>query len=213
MKIIQTFQLKFTILIIGLTFTTASFAQDAKFGLKGGFNFSNLYTKDVDDENLLVGFNGGLFLELPITKQIALMPELLYTTKGAEVKYDNSFFSGAGKFRLNYIEIPVLLKVNLTENFNLHFGPYAAFLVDSKITNEDANGTINFEQAVNKDDLNNFDYGLAAGLGFDFESFGIGARYNYGLNTVGKTKTILGQSYTFPDGKNSVFSLYANIKF
>ena len=37
-------------------------------GFKGGLNLSNLYVDDIDDENVLIGFNGGLFLDLPLSK-------------------------------------------------------------------------------------------------------------------------------------------------
>jgi hypothetical protein len=194
------------VVLVTLGTTNAIQAQEsgASLGIKGGLNMSNLYTEDVDDENVLAGFNIGLFAQLPITSSLA---------KGAELQYNNAFAEGTGKFRLNYIEVPVLLKANLTKNFNVQFGPYAAFLVDSKITNESADGSYNFEENVDEDDLNKFDFGVAAGVGFDFDSFGIGARYNYGLSTVGKERTVLGQTYTFPDSKNSVLSVYAAIKF
>ena len=201
------------LLTVGITNLIQAQKSSASVGLKGGLNMSNLYTKDVDDENVLIGINIGLFAELPITSSLALQPEVSFTTKGAELQYDNAFAQGTGKFRLNYLEVPLLLKANLTENFNVHFGPYAAFLVDSKITNESSDGSYNFEDNIDEDDLNKFDYGLAAGIGFDFDSFGIGARYNYGLNTVGKERTVLGQTSTFPDSKNSVLSVYAEIKF
>ncbi|MFN7098998.1 MAG: porin family protein [Flavobacterium sp.] len=182
-------------------------------GIKGGYNMSNLYTEDVDDQNVLSGFNVGLFATLPLSSSVALQPELIYSTKGAELQYDNLFAQGTAKFRLNYIEVPVLIKANLTKNFNVHFGPYAAFLVDSKITNQGQDGNINFEEEIDKEDLNTVDFGVAAGVGFDFDSFGIGARYNYGLSTVGKERTFAGSTYTFPDSKNSVLSIYAAIKF
>lgn len=201
------------LLTLGTTNVMQAQETGTSIGVKGGLNMSNLYTEDVDDENALLGFNVGLFAELPLTSSLSLQPEVSYSTKGAELNYDNAFAQGTGKFRLNYIEVPLLLKANLTENFNIHFGPYAAFLVDSKITNENQDGSFNFEENINEDDLNKFDYGLAGGIGFDFDSFGIGARYNYGLNTVGKERTVLGQSYTFPDAKNSALSVYASIKF
>lgn len=187
--------------------------NSASLGIKGGYNMSNLYTEDVDDQNVLSGFNVGLFATLPISSSLAIQPELNYTTKGAELRYDNLFAQGTAKFRLNYVEVPVLIKANLTKNFNVHFGPYAAFLIDSKITNEGQDGNINFEESIDKDDLNTVDVGVAAGVGFDFDTFGIGARYNYGLTTVGKERNFAGGTYTFPDSKNSVLSIYAAIKF
>lgn len=187
--------------------------NSASLGIKGGYNMSNLYTEDVDDQNVLSGFNVGLFATLPISSSLAIQPELNYTTKGAELQYDNFFAQGTAKFRLNYVEVPVLIKANLTKNFNVHFGPYAAFLIDSKITNEGQDGNINFEESIDKDDLNTVDVGVAAGVGFDFDTFGIGARYNYGLTTVGKERNFAGGTYTFPDSKNSVLSIYAAFKF
>ena len=207
-----------TIVLITLGTTSLVNAQETvaksgggSFGIKGGINLSNLYTKEVDDENMLLGFNVGVFGELPLTSMISLQPELSLTTKGAENKYDNLFNQETRKFRLMYIEAPLLLRANITNNFNVHFGPYAAYLIDAKITSEFSDGSAS-NQDLNEDDLNRFDVGLAAGLGFQFGGFGIGARYNYGLTTVGKEQTVLGQTFTSPDGKNSVLSFYATIK-
>ncbi|MES2748633.1 MAG: porin family protein [Bacteroidota bacterium] len=190
---------------------TTSNSSGPSFGIKGGVNMSNLYVKDVDDENVLLGFNVGMFVELPVTSSISLQPELSFSTKGSEVTYSNVFAEGTSKFRLTYIEAPLLLRANITNNFNIHFGPYVAYLVDSKITNESSTGATS-EEDINEDDLNRFDFGLAAGIGLQFGGVGIGARYNYGLTTVGKERTVLGETYTSPDGKNSVLSIFATIK-
>ena len=75
-------------LFLAATFGTLH-AQDnnvnTEFGVKGGFNMSNL-TKDdnVDDNNILYGFNAGLYATLPISDFVAIQPEILFTTKGTE---------------------------------------------------------------------------------------------------------------------------------
>ena len=179
-----------------------------KFGFKGGVNFSNLYTNDVDDNNVLTGFNAGIFAKLALSESLAIQPELLYTTKGAELKYNNAFVNGTSTFRLNYIEVPVLLVVNLTSNFNIHAGPYFSYLIDGK-ANNDAQGTLfDIENNLKNEDYNKFDAGLSVGVGYDIEQIGFGVRYNYGLQKVGKERNFLGTNYTFPDGKNSVINLY-----
>ncbi|MDX6181844.1 porin family protein [Flavobacterium sp. Fl-77] len=196
---------------------TASFgvmqAQDdnisTEFGIKGGLNMSNLYTDDADDENILYGFNAGLYATLPISDFIAIQPEILFTTKGAELEYNNAFASGSSKFKLNYIEVPLLVRVNITKNFNVHAGGYASYLVSSKLTGE---GDFNFEEEIDTDDLNKFDAGIAAGVGVDFNPISIGLRYNYGLTTVGKERTVGGTTFTYPDAKNSNLSLYLAYK-
>ena len=200
--------------IIATSFSVKAQSNDsnAEFGVKGGVNFSNMYTKDVDDNNVLTSFNAGVYVKLPITDMIAIQPELLYSRKGAELTYDNLFATGTAKFKLNYIEAPILLKLNLTDNFNIHAGPYLAYLLDAQVTNENNNGSLDFENTLNNDDFNKFDYGVSGGIGFDFDSFSIGARYNYGLQTVGKERSIAGVNYTIPNGKNSNLSLYASLK-
>lgn len=206
----------FALLITGAAFNTidaqTSSSTDATFGVKGGVNFSNMYTEDVDDNNVLTSFNVGVFASLPITSFIAIQPELLYSRKGAELTYDNVFAAGKAQFKLNYIELPILVKANLTENLNIHVGPYFAYLVDAQIKNISNSGSYDFEDNYNNDDFNKFDAGLSAGIGLDFDTIGIGARYNYGLTTVGKERTVGGTTYTIPDGKNSNISLYATFK-
>jgi len=198
-------------------FMTASFgmlqAQEEKvtteFGVKGGFNMSNLYQSEADDNNVIYGFNAGVYATLPISDFIAIQPEILYTTKGAELDYNNAFVDGNAKFKLNYIEVPLLVRVNITKNFNVHAGGYASYLVSSKVTGD---GDINFDETVDTDDLNKFDAGLSAGVGVDFNPISVGLRYNYGLTTVGKERTVAGTTYTFPDAKNSNLTLYVSYK-
>ncbi len=79
-----------TNLLCALTlFLSASFgmlhAQDnnvnTEFGVKGGFNMSNLYNNNADDENILYEFNAGVYATLPVSDFIAIQPEILFTTK------------------------------------------------------------------------------------------------------------------------------------
>ncbi|MEO8253502.1 MAG: porin family protein, partial [Flavobacterium sp.] len=158
--------------MVFISFVTLTKAQapSPSVGIKGGVNFTNLYTEDVDDNNILTSFNAGVFANLPVSEAVSIQPEFLFSRKGAELVYDNAFASGTTKLKLNYLELPVLLKLNITPNFNVHFGPYVAYLIDGKATNESDSGAFNFEKNINNDDLNKWDYGLAGGVGFDFES-------------------------------------------
>lgn len=181
-------------------------------GIKGGLNFTNLYTEDVNDNNVLSSFNAGLYANLPVSSSVSIQPEINFSRKGSELVYDNAFATGTTKLKLNYLEMPVLLKLNVTPNFNIHFGPYAAYLIDGQATNESSDGSFNFEENINNDDLNKWDYGLSGGIGFDFNSTTLGIRYNYGLQTIGKERNFGGSTYTFPDSKNSALSLYVGFR-
>jgi hypothetical protein len=197
-------------LLILFGFSQVSNAQESnlKFGVKGGVNFSNLSTDNAQDNKMLTGVNLGLFAKLPVTSSIAIQPEIYFTTKGSKLTYNNVFVDGTANFDLNYIEIPVLLVLNVTENFNIHVGPYASYLVSSKVKNASDVSFYNFEGNINSNDFNKFDTGIVAGVGIDLHSLSIGVRYNFGLIKVGKERDYNGTTYTFPDGKNSVISAY-----
>ncbi|WP_441764657.1 porin family protein [Flavobacterium sp. W22_SRS_FK3] len=182
-----------------------------EFGIKGGVNMSNLYSDsdEINDENVLWGFNAGVYAAFPIADNVFIQPEILYTTKGAELDYNYAGIEGTSKFKLNYIEVPLLVRFNLTENFNIHVGGYASYLVNAKTKGE---GDVEFDEEFDADDFERFDAGLSAGVGVDFNPISVGLRYNYGLTTIGKERTVLGSSYTFPDAKNSNLSLYLSYK-
>src|SRR5258708_29253641 len=60
-----------------------------KFGIKGGFNFANLYMNNVKDENIKVGGNVGFYGKIPVFKGLSIEPELLYTSKDSKDTYNN----------------------------------------------------------------------------------------------------------------------------
>lgn len=178
------------------------------FGVKGGLNFTNFYKDDIDDRNGLVGFNAGLYGRFMITEGVAIQPELLYTTRGAEVTWSGFFQDSRSSVNLGYVQVPVLLSVNILPFLNIHAGPYAGYLVNARARNKSTSNFFNFEDEVNMDNYNRFDYGLSGGIGLDFAKFHVGARYDYGLATIGKERSFLGNNYTFPDAKNSAVQVY-----
>jgi len=201
-----------TLLLTALIFTNSIYAQSDKqttrFGIKGGINVSNMYTKEVADKNTIIGFNGGLFLKVPLTPNFAFQPELLYTTKGAELKYSNSLISGSARFSLSYIEVPLLAVINLTKNVNIQGGVYLSSLTGVKVKNVSDIGLFNFENELNKSDFETFDYGLVGGVGVEFDKISLGIRYEYGMKPVGKDRPILGR---IPDARNSTLQFYIGI--
>ncbi|QIH37488.1 PorT family protein [Flavobacterium petrolei] len=200
-------KLIFASLVLSFMNFTSAQAQEKtpSYGFKGGLNFSNFYTDNVDDSNILTGFNAGLYAKFPITNSIAIQPEINYTTKGSEQIYDNAIVQGTSKFNINYIEVPILLVANLTDNFNVHVGPYAAYMVSGKTSNDSNFGSS--ESELNTDDFNKFDAGISGGLGIDLDVVNFGVRYNYGLTKIGKDN-----SFTSSDAKNSVFNVYVGLR-
>jgi hypothetical protein len=195
-------------ILLALSFLAVSpaFSQDqnvTRFGVKGGVNFSNFRVDDIEDNNVKAGLNLGLFLKLPISDAVAIQPEILYSSKGSKLKYDNAI-QGRGEYRfnMNYVEVPIMGVFSIGNIFNIQVGPYVGYLASANIKNMDDNFNIQGVADLNEDSFNRFDYGVAAGLGLDFNGFVIGARYNYGLNEVGKSNNLSGQLTN--NSKNSV---------
>jgi hypothetical protein len=165
----------------------------AKFGIKGGFNLTSLYVNDVSSEHMKAGWNAGIFAKLPVTKGFSIQPELLYSVKGAQETYNNILQgSGVYRFNLNYIELPVLAVVNLTKNFNINAGGYAAYLVSANVKDVNNDGTIEGATNLDAGNFKRWDFGLVGGLGFDVGAFTLGARYNYGLTHIGNSGSLSG---------------------
>ena len=163
-------------------------AQGVKFGVKAALNVSNL-TGDVDNASSLVGFQVGGFAEIKLTEKFAIQPELMYSAQGAE--------SDGDKFKLDYINIPVMAKFYVAKSFSLEAGPQIGFLTSAKIEGEDV-----------KDFVSSTDFSANLGAGFDFtENLSAGLRYNFGLTNVYDVEG-------FDDSiKNGVFSVSLGYKF
>ena len=212
----NSFNLLFVTLILVTMIIVPCQAQDKKtmqFGVKGGLNLSNLYTSDAKSSDMITGFNLGVFNKLPVTSFLAIQPEFYVTTKGASVTYNNLIVDGTAKFNLTYLEVPVLCVIQVTELLNIQFGPYVAYLIDGKVKNVANINLFNFEQNVNVNDYNRIDAGALIGAGLDVGSITMGARYNYGMTKVGKTKSFLGSTYTIPNANNAVINFYISLAF
>jgi hypothetical protein len=107
--------------------------------------------------------------------------------------------------------VKVLGVFHIGKNFNIHAGPYVAFLASSNIKDMNDDGTIEGVKDIDVDNFNRFDYGLSGGIGVDINGFIAGARYNYGLAEVGKSDNLTGQLTS--DSKNSAATIYIGFGF
>ena len=169
---------------------TESKAQGIRFGLKAGGNLSNL-SGDLTDEDRYenkFGFHGGAMLNIGLIDDgfLSVQPEVLFSQKG--FKYaDKDFTIGGQKFKYegdrtyNYIDVPVLLKVN-ADGFYFEAGPQYSYLLKVK---DDSKFSVNGGTATQRSGtsdlkgVNRNEIGYAAGLGYQTEAgFMIGIRYN-----------------------------------
>ena len=188
------------VLATGATFFDASDAVAqgrVRTGLKGGLNASSLFYdgQGVSDKNERIGFHAGVFAQIPVGEFFAVQPELLYMTKGASANYNVLGFNGANTFRLNYAELPVLATFKLGQAVELQAGPYVGYLLNSNINSNGDFGT--GTSAINRNNFNKVDYGIAGGLNIYFGKVFVGARYEQGLQRIatgGAARTLLGNA-------------------
>ena len=201
------------LMILGLSI---SFAQaQAKFGVKVGANYSNL-SGDLTDEDAnrsKVGFLAGITANFPLSSDnfVSIQPELLYSQKGYqfqkdEVTIDNAKYQFKGKRNFNYLDLPVLLKLNAGPIF-FEAGPQFSYLLgirDNREVTLIGSGIDTKEwDKVEKDNLSELEVGYVAGLGFQAPmGVGIGLRYNGSINALAKDN-----SDELTNARHSVFQL------
>lgn len=170
-------------LVAGIMFFNASdtLAQGrTRVGIKGGLNASSLFydSQGATNKNERIGYHVGVFAQAPVGEFFAIQPELLYMTKGASADYNILGFNGKNTFKLNYAELPVLATFKLGQAVELQAGPYVAYLLNSNVN---SNGDFGVGAgAINRDNFNKVDYGIAGGLNIYFGKAFIGARYEQG---------------------------------
>lgn len=148
----------------------------ATFGVKAGANLANV-GGDVEDNKMKIGLHIGGVATFKLSESFAFAPELLFSTQGYKMDGEDDI-----KMNLSYLNIPLLAKIYLSEEFNVHVGPTVGFLLGAKGKAGD------FEIDI-KDTMKGLDFGLGLGLGYELESgLNFGARYNLGLANIADTE-------------------------
>lgn len=155
-------------------------AQDIRFGLKGGFNISNISKSDLNGEPVTSLQMGGM-MEALYSETIALQPEIIFSLQG----FDYMENGIQRHFKTTYINVPIMVKYFVFKGISLEGGPQVGFLNTAKLTIDNPNDseTIDIKQGLRSNDLS-----LNLGIGFQLSNgLNFGARYNYGLtNIVGR---------------------------
>jgi opacity protein-like surface antigen len=177
-------------IIFALTalFSFQAQAQDSfkkgGFGLRGGASFFNFGGDNAsgNDYNNRIGYHVGLYNSFFIGNSFAIEPGVFYSVKGTQ--NDDLLNSRAV---LNYVDIPVLLRIYLTEGLNVFAGPQVSFLATSRFEGDLFGSTVGFDT----ESVSNSDYGVLMGLGYNLpKGLNLQAAYNYGLNPVFKNSNI-----------------------
>ncbi|MEP6262843.1 MAG: porin family protein [Gillisia sp.] len=153
------------------TGSTVKAQEFVHFGVKGGLNLSQLDSDSFTETKSRTGFHLGLLAEIPLGNRFSIQPEVIYSMQGSEV--EEIIFGdiiNQAEYNLDYIQVPILAKIYLTESLSFEVGPSFNFLVNEKINGEEV------------DFGSNFEFSGALGATYKFKSGFFGsARYMYGF--------------------------------
>ena len=188
-------------IILLITSTLLTQAQDRKnkatVGIKGGYNVSSVSFNGTSETERLHGFHIGIYGESYLGKYVALQPEILYSQQGYKIVDD----SGTYTQELDYINIPLMLKLYPVKSFFLEAGPQIGFSISHKETFD--SGFVLYDTSE-EFEPNNLDWGVNVGAGFKSDSgISIGARYHLGQSDI----------YDEDKPKNRVWQVYVGFDF
>ena len=182
-------------------FVTASFAQMTIIP-KAGISYATVSSTDdmldgADKPKSKIGAVIGAALEIGISENIAVQPELLYHQKGAKDEYEEDGYSSSSTYTLNYFEVPILLKAKFG-NFYAVVGPSVGFGIGGKEKwewegfgySDSGESDIKFgdePDGYQGEDLyldNGTDFGVQAGLGAKLGPVVVEIRYGHGLTDI-----------------------------
>ena len=173
-------------------------AQDFNYGVKAGLNLSDL-RGDLDTD-LRAFFHGGVYGNYMFSDQWGVQAELLYSGQGAKDENDSDI-----KYKLSYLNLPILAKYYVTEAFSIELGPQLGFLLDSE-TDVSGDGLEIDVDEIYKD----FDLSVAAGLGYELEmGLNFGVRYNFGVTDIADSDVFFGDDAA----RNSVIQVSVGYTF
>jgi len=195
-------------------FSLAVNAQEpAVIGFRGGLNFSNIVGGDVQESpKSRIGFQAGFLAEFYLSRSLGVQGEILYSEQGFNNAMDTN---GDGtdeevQFNLNYVNLPIMLKYYITNNFCVALGPQIGVNVTSKL--EIINGPIGAaNERENLENLEFLDFSAGVGLSYKFdEGFFFQGRYLLGITPI--------RIFEIPDGetldiRHSVFQVSAGFRF
>lgn len=177
---------------MALIFSTACIAQSSKLnkeherffrvGAKAGLNINKISGQSYKD-GFRYNFQAGAFLQFNFSDRFGLQPEVNFVQSSSEVSSastviaDDIFGGGdQNKAKLNYLEVPLLLNVNLgsSKRVKLQLGPAYGGLVKQTVDSLKVKGNI----------YKNSEWSAIAGLWIQLPVVNVGARYKLGLTNI-----------------------------
>jgi len=198
------------LLTIFNTFLIFNFINaQVSFGIRGGVNFSKWQGNDLQIIEDLVdktdgyivtkgktGFHIGTYANIPLSQTFSFEPGIGYSKKGYSIKGDFQInalkilaINAGAQVQAHYIDIPLLLKVNVAKGLQVYAGPQVSYLVRSTLNAKlGVLGISIFNKGIGiTDRFNKVDLGITGGIGYQFDNgINLQAGYDYGLTKLDK---------------------------
>lgn len=194
------------VLTFAATFVVFSASAQIQFsyGLRAGINLAKWETEELEEEGDIknrLGLLGGAVLELRFNENFAIQPEINFLQKGVKVEYSVSDpilgnYSGSTNIYLNYLEVPVALKVGRSfggMRADLLAGPSFGYGLNGKSKDSYTfNGVTEKDESdidFKEDEIKRIDLGLQIGATVSF-GFGentrlfVDGRYLFGFTNI-----------------------------
>ena len=180
-------------MLIGSTSLHAQvFKNKATAGIKGGYNLSSVIIDGAFQTTKLHGFHIGVYGESYVGKYFSVQPEITYSQQGYKITDEDGAFTQ----KIEYVNIPLMLKFYPVKSFFLEAGPQAGFSISHKETYDSERL---FGDTSEELEPSSFDWGVNLGVGFKSDAgLSIGARYHRGQKDL----------YDEKKPKNEVWQLY-----
>jgi hypothetical protein len=192
---------------------SAGAASAQSLGGRIGANFANMIrTGDDDyDTEFKPGFHAGITIDIPVVDRLSFSPEIMYSQKGYKTG-GRTLFGQENEYSVttNFIDVPLLLKINAARGFNIHLGPQVSFLLST--TEKFKTGSDDEYRRTIEEENDNLRKNIIGGV--------IGAGFNVGAKTTLVARYALdlqknngnGDSEN-PEFKNQVIQLGLGFRF
>jgi hypothetical protein len=169
------------------------------FGIEAGYTQSGFYGKDKDSVSsngkttTIPGWHIGLIANTSVTQTFSLQHELALTQKGAGVsKIDPNGHLYDTQLRMLTLDLFPATPTFKFSGFEVFAGPYLSMLVNGHYRLKDAQDNFYDHQifgtpenlGINDKVLEKIDYGINAGIGYEYKDWAIRAKYVRGFAEV-----------------------------
>jgi hypothetical protein len=213
--------------LVSVVCTAPLFAQSS-FGIKAGVVNSNWkgdalntlgsvveVTNGFISKKSKTGFTIGAYANIPVVEKFEIETAINYTKRGYALRGDLAVnalkflgVNASAHINANYIDVPVLLKTNVTKRLQLYAGPQVSYLAQANFRVRAGVLGINvYNRTLDlTNNFNRLDVAITGGIGYKISKhLNLAAGYDYGLSRLDNNKNLnaynrtakLSASYSF----------------